>query len=624
MLSGFCELKNEMSKTNFLTKADFKLWRSCPTKLLYKLKGLPSNADGNSFLKFLANEGERVGRCARRLFCSGILVQELDPIAAFARTWEIMHTHENITLFEPCFIADGLVARPDIVKKQGHKLWLFEAKAASDKEWDRPIEELLVTIHGTIRSHFREYVDDLAFQSAVIQACHPDMRITHQLILPRKEALAGRDEIDYADSGNAVAVSCDQDTCAKRRADSVLRFLPADEAVRIVRDVTSETIKKMQAAVATGHYPKQKLCYRCRNCEYRLGSNRDGFSNCWGKLADPSPHLFDLHQLYQLKAGGNDQSTTLLADRFIKEKKTSLFDIRESDLHGKYIERQRTQLQVTRNGKEWLAAEMQDAIASLSWPLYFLDFETFFSAVPWHEGIKPYEVLPIQWSCHILTHDGKLSHKEWLHTDNNPPQRCFIRSMRNTIGNAGNILIYTKYEKRVLEGCLDYLTRFPTHLHEEVGEIQWLDQLLGSNRWIDQHDWAYKWYYHPDQSMHGGRSSLKVTLPAAWSSNPSLRNHEWFRAYNMDKGEHDPYKTLPLLPIGNNHYGCRDGAEAMSIYQELHRGHGSRHASHFNGLSKLLLEYCKLDTLSQVFLLLHWAECSKANLRFGRPLNTMK
>ena len=51
-----------------LSKSDFKIACSCPTKLYYKKKGFPSSKEGNDYLKFLADGGHQIGKLATMQF----------------------------------------------------------------------------------------------------------------------------------------------------------------------------------------------------------------------------------------------------------------------------------------------------------------------------------------------------------------------------------------------------------------------------------------------------------------------------------------------------------------------------------------------------------------------------
>ena len=48
-------------------------------------------------------------------------------------------------------------------------------------------------------------------------------------------------------------------------------------------------------------------------------------------------------------------------------------------------------------------------LAALPWPRYFVDFETVGPAVPMWPGTRPYQKIPMQWSCHRQDADGTLT-----------------------------------------------------------------------------------------------------------------------------------------------------------------------------------------------------------------------
>ena len=52
----------------YLTKSDFKVARTCPTKLYYRKKGYPTHDDGNEYLATLADQGYLVEALARTLY----------------------------------------------------------------------------------------------------------------------------------------------------------------------------------------------------------------------------------------------------------------------------------------------------------------------------------------------------------------------------------------------------------------------------------------------------------------------------------------------------------------------------------------------------------------------------
>src|SRR4030042_3080309 len=67
---------------------------------------------------------------------------------------------------------------------------------------------------------------------------------------------------------------------------------------------------------------------------------------------------------------------------------------------------------------------IKEFLDSLWYPLYFLDFETFMSAIPLYDGTKPYQKIPFQYSIHYLEKEGsKLKHYEYLAEPNIDPRK---------------------------------------------------------------------------------------------------------------------------------------------------------------------------------------------------------
>ena len=61
----------------------------------------------------------------------------------------------------------------------------------------------------------------------------------------------------------------------------------------------------------------------------------------------------------------------------------------------------------------------------MQFPIHFLDFETFNPALPLYIGTTPYQVIPFQWSDHILNADGGIRHEEFLYDGFNDPRIDF-------------------------------------------------------------------------------------------------------------------------------------------------------------------------------------------------------
>jgi len=134
----------------------------------------------------------------------------------------------------------------------------------------------------------------------------------------------------------------------------------------------------------------------------------------------------------------------------------------------------------------------------------------------------------------------------------------------------------------------------------------WIYELLHSRRIIDQHQWVYDFYQHPDMS----RTSIKVVLPAVWKNNPNLHRHPHFRKYYKAEGGEivDPYKTLPEAIIDGQPFPVREGTGAMQAYREMIKGKGANCPEAKAAIAALLRNYVTLDTASQWIIFEHWRD----------------
>jgi len=57
---------------------------------------------------------------------------------------------------------------------------------------------------------------------------------------------------------------------------------------------------------------------------------------------------------------------------------------------------------------------IDNRLKSLKFPLHFYDYETYASAIPKLDDLKPHQHLPFQVSVHTLNENGKLTHFEYL------------------------------------------------------------------------------------------------------------------------------------------------------------------------------------------------------------------
>ena len=160
---------------------------------------------------------------------------------------------------------------------------------------------------------------------------------------------------------------------------------------------------------------------------------------------------------------------------------------------------QRTVCQVIQSGEPYFGEGLAAEFADLEFPLHFLDFETVMPALPLYPGTRPYQTVPVQWSCHTLHEDRTCEHHEFLHRERTDPRPLLTESLLATLSGSGTVVAYTGYEGTVLKGLAESQPQWA----EEIADVQ--ARLFDLHKVINQH------VCHPD--FHG-RTSLKRVLPA--------------------------------------------------------------------------------------------------------------
>ncbi len=146
--------------------------------------------------------------------------------------------------------------------------------------------------------------------------------------------------------------------------------------------------------------------------------------------------------------------------------------------------------------------QIGEFLKQAEYPINFLDFETFNSAIPKIEGQRPYTTaVPFQYSLHILHEDGHSEHREYLGDEYSDPRPKLAEQLVNDVTNTGSIVAFSQStEKTIIKKLASEFAQ-----HEDI--------LLGMlDRFIDLiKPFRGLMYYHPD--FHGD-FGLKSVLPA--------------------------------------------------------------------------------------------------------------
>jgi len=221
-------------------------------------------------------------------------------------------------------------------------------------------------------------------------------------------------------------------------------------------------------------------------------------------------------------------------------------------------ESQRVIWQATRSNEVFYDASVVKKLDVLGYPRYFLDFETVSSPVPMWTGIRPYQQVPFQWSCHTESSPGVLTHQEFLDVSGDTPVEQFARSLLASVGRTGPILVYNaSFEASRIRELAQLLPEHSTELTALLDRI------------VDLLPFVRKYYYHP--AMRGSYS-IKAVVPTMCGE--------------LNYAELD---------------GVADGGAAQRAWWDVSDPACSGESARETRAS--LLRYCKADTLAMVAVL---------------------
>jgi len=203
-------------------------------------------------------------------------------------------------------------------------------------------------------------------------------------------------------------------------------------------------------------------------------------------------------------------------------------------------------------------ANISAFLDKLSYPLYFLDFETIQPVIPEYVGTKPYTQITFQYSLHYIEHEGgELKHKEFLAESGTDPRRELAVQLCRDIPMNVCVTVYNKdFECTRLKELAGYFPDLAEHLVNIRDNI--VDLLV---------PFQSGWYYN--RAM-GGSFSIKSVLPALFPNDPKLDYH------NLE--------------------GVHNGGEAMTIFPKIQYMDPEEQAK----AREDLLRYCELDTYAMV------------------------
>jgi len=371
-----------------LSKTDYILYRECPKNVWYKIHkpDIYFHSELSEFEKSIIETGNEVELVARTLFPTGVLVEGRDAEAQASTQHYLVK--EQAVLFQPIFAEDSYLAAIDILKfePETNEYSVYEAKSTGG------IDE---------KTHYH----DLAFQINLLRKCGLNINKSYLIHLNSEYVRSG--PLDLEKLFRIVDVS--------------------NEVNGIAESVAAETAEALTYLSQTSE-PKGFCC-----CVYKGRSRHcSTFQH-----ANPQIPEYSIHDIARI--GNSKAKLKELVDNNIYHLDNIPAHIKLSDIQQGQVDTYVSNKIVA--DKEKIAVELK----SLTFPLYFLDYETFPAAIPRFDGFSPYNQIPFQYSVHILeSTDAEPKHFEFLHVAPDDPSKSFAESLQTHLGQTGSVIVWHK------------------------------------------------------------------------------------------------------------------------------------------------------------------------------------
>ena len=488
--------------TQHFSKSRYCSCIQCP-KILWLREHMPQEFDDSVMNQAILSTGNEVGDLAMGLFGDFSEVPFTENIGDMIPATQKLIDEGVQNICEASFSYDGCFCSVDILRNLGNKkVELYEVKSSTE------VKEI--------------YEHDVSYQHYVLTKLGYDVQKVCLVHINNQYVRHGDLELDK------LFTIVDMTETAKSKLVEV-----------------EENIKKFREYLKAEVEPVCKVGLQC-STPYNCGF----WKHCAVDMPkDGSPTVWDIANLKT-------------------EKKQEYYDngfITFEQLYNSGVLKGNQLLQVKVELKDLPPqidkAGIKEFLATLSYPLYFLDFETFNPAVPLYDNSRPYQQIVFQYSLHYIEKEGgELKHKECLAYPGSDPRRQIAEQLCKDIPLS---VCTTAYNMGFEKGKIRDLAELYPDLHDHLMNIH-------DNIKDIMIPFQKRWYYSKEMQ---GSHSIKYVLPALFPDDPSLDYH------NLE--------------------GVHNGGEASSAFLDMQK----MEQAEIEEKRAQLLRYCGLDTFAMVKVL---------------------
>tara|TARA_Y100000590_G_scaffold319188_1_gene361208 strand:+ start:353 stop:1840 length:1488 start_codon:yes stop_codon:yes gene_type:complete len=482
-----------------ITKTDYMEYTLCPKNLWLK-KHKPKlfeNIPITDFQKEIILNGQIVDEASMALFPAGKLVtsKNLDPLNYSKE----LIAKKSITIFQASFEWDDFFARTDILYfDEDTDSWsLYEVKSTN-------------SVKKTPYNHIK----DLAFQKLVLKS--NNVHIGHVGVIHLNKEYQRNGLLDY---------------------DQLFEETDVTNDVQDIEDIVRTEMNDMKKYLGAPEKSGCDCLYKGRSAQCQTFS----YSN-------PYVPEYSVHNISRI--GTRKKILTDWINR-------GIYAIENIDnpevLNGypsfQYLAHIKGKAVVDSN-------EILRTFNDLEFPIHFLDYETYTTAIPKFDRCWPWQQMPFQYSVHVLNNDGSLEHKEYILKEPSKDMTlALVENLAEDMNGHGTVVVwYAPFEttrNNELATLHPEYSGFLSNMNDHIFDLM---KMFSDGHYVDP---AFK-----------GSNSIKDVLPVLI---PDLA-----------------YTDLEI----------QSGTEAPIIWNQFIDQ--QLEPSEQKAIENNLLEYCKRDTLAMV------------------------
>lgn len=397
-----------------LTKTDFIQYLNCPESL-WLLKNRPEVYDTykgkfSLFLEKLIKEGYEVEEYAKLLFSNGL---DLPENSTPNYTQEQLKSNKTV-FFQPSFSTQKeIFARIDVLEKLDNGTFhIYEIKSA-------------VSIK-------KGKLEDVCFQKYVLQECGYTVSKVSIIHLNK----------EYIKQGAIIPEE----------------LLEVSEVTEQINSIFSSVVNEIIAA--SNFINKEAINENECRCRYKTRTNHCDTFKYFNKDV-PEFSIYEIGRISTKKIG-----------QLVDNNYLSIVDI---PLDFELSTKQQSQVESVRQEEVIInKPAIESNLSKLKFPLHFIDYETFPTAIPLLNNMSPHNHLVFQVSIHTMQANGDITHFEWLGEKIEQPVEM-LQQLQEFTGHTGTFISwYAPFEigrNKDMAGWIPEFSDYLNHMNTNMFDL---------------------------------------------------------------------------------------------------------------------------------------------------------